>query len=226
MPVNLEEAFRADIDGRPADDAPRLIYADWLEDTGRPAAVARAEFIRLQCRLARLPAGDAGRPGLEARARALLARCERDWLGPLYSPVLHWQFRRGFVEALAHSGLFRACQGFLAPDGKPTVGWLRFYADGTVLAFGTGPETPAQVAHWFHKQHPYVARGRYTLRAGRRGVGVRFDTSGDAGTVSYAGTLHGLSLALDVCSRINGYRGRETYYWVEAPGCDSLEFEG
>jgi uncharacterized protein (TIGR02996 family) len=39
----------------PEDDAPRLIYADWLADQGDPL---RAEFIRTQCRLARLPPSD------------------------------------------------------------------------------------------------------------------------------------------------------------------------
>jgi uncharacterized protein (TIGR02996 family) len=32
----------------PAEDTPRLAYADWLQDTGRPADAARGEFIRLQ----------------------------------------------------------------------------------------------------------------------------------------------------------------------------------
>ena len=30
----------------PADDAPRLVYADWLDDQGDPE---RAEFIRVSC---------------------------------------------------------------------------------------------------------------------------------------------------------------------------------
>jgi uncharacterized protein (TIGR02996 family) len=38
-----------DIIQNPADDAPRLIYADWLEDRGN---LIRAEFIRVQIRLA------------------------------------------------------------------------------------------------------------------------------------------------------------------------------
>ncbi len=35
----------------PDDDAPRLVYADWLDENGEPE---RAEFIRVQCELARL----------------------------------------------------------------------------------------------------------------------------------------------------------------------------
>jgi uncharacterized protein (TIGR02996 family) len=32
----------------PADDTPRLVYADWLEENGRSE---EAEFIRVECRL-------------------------------------------------------------------------------------------------------------------------------------------------------------------------------
>jgi uncharacterized protein (TIGR02996 family) len=34
----------------PSDDAPRLVYADWLDEHGQ---ADRAEFIRLQCEMAR-----------------------------------------------------------------------------------------------------------------------------------------------------------------------------
>jgi uncharacterized protein (TIGR02996 family) len=44
------EGFLRDIIEHPADDAPRLIYADWLEEHGDPD---RAEFVRVQCELAR-----------------------------------------------------------------------------------------------------------------------------------------------------------------------------
>jgi uncharacterized protein (TIGR02996 family) len=44
------DALFAAILADPADDAPRLVYADWLEEHGQPE---RAEFIRVQCELAR-----------------------------------------------------------------------------------------------------------------------------------------------------------------------------
>ena len=44
-------AFLRAICERPADDAPRLVYADWLDDHGEGE---RAEFIRVQAELARL----------------------------------------------------------------------------------------------------------------------------------------------------------------------------
>src|SRR5205085_5003860 len=44
-----EDTLLAAVRQDPEDDAPRLVYADWLEEHGDPA---RAEYIRLQCRLA------------------------------------------------------------------------------------------------------------------------------------------------------------------------------
>lgn len=44
------DAFLESIIAAPDDDAPRLIYADWLEENGEPE---RAEFIRVQCAIAK-----------------------------------------------------------------------------------------------------------------------------------------------------------------------------
>jgi uncharacterized protein (TIGR02996 family) len=93
-----DRAFLEAIRESPEDDAPRLIYADWLEDHGDPA---RATFIRVQCELARLPA-EGRRAELEAQERELLVANRRAWLGPLHKE-LRWdqcQFRRGFPEYL------------------------------------------------------------------------------------------------------------------------------
>ena len=46
----MEIAFLRSIIEQPDDDAPRLIYADWLDEQGNSD---RAEFIRLQCGNAR-----------------------------------------------------------------------------------------------------------------------------------------------------------------------------
>lgn len=48
-----ETEFLAAIRADKADDLPRLVFADWLEETGEPDNVARAEFIRLGCELVR-----------------------------------------------------------------------------------------------------------------------------------------------------------------------------
>lgn len=45
-------AFLASIRESPADDLPRLVFADWLDDNGdQPHDAATAEFIRLSCKL-------------------------------------------------------------------------------------------------------------------------------------------------------------------------------
>lgn len=50
--VTVHPGFLADIIDHPDDDVPRLIYADWLEEQGEEV---RAEFIRVQCELAKTP---------------------------------------------------------------------------------------------------------------------------------------------------------------------------
>jgi uncharacterized protein (TIGR02996 family) len=50
--TSIAVAALADIIAHPQDDAPRLIYADFLEDEGEPD---RAEFIRVQVELATTP---------------------------------------------------------------------------------------------------------------------------------------------------------------------------
>jgi uncharacterized protein (TIGR02996 family) len=96
--MSAEEVFLREIRDRQDDDAPRLIYADWLEEHGPPGAADRAAFIRLQCRAATLPVEDDARPELERQARLLLRKHRAHWLGPLGELVEDAQFRRGFVE--------------------------------------------------------------------------------------------------------------------------------
>src|SRR5690242_1935449 len=80
---------------QPEDDAPRLRLADWLAAQRDPADVARAEFVRLQCRSAGLPTADPGRTGLLRREEELLGEYEAAWLGPLRERAAGWRFRRG-----------------------------------------------------------------------------------------------------------------------------------
>ena len=60
----------------PDDDAPRLVYADWLTERGVP----RGEFIALQCELARGVADRERREGLIRRERELLGASGPAWL--------------------------------------------------------------------------------------------------------------------------------------------------
>src|SRR4051794_3132813 len=97
--MSLEKALLADICARPEDDAPRLVYADWLEENGNPE---RAEFIRGQCELARkrLAGGAARRRELKKRVNELFNARGKGWAeayGPWCADYLGgWE--RGFPE--------------------------------------------------------------------------------------------------------------------------------
>src|SRR4051794_7136497 len=87
------------------DDAPRLICTDWFEENGQPE---RAEFIRIQCQLTRLPEDNPCRPELHQRQDALLATHQDNWDRELHQLVRRWsgcqialRYRRGFVEWVA-----------------------------------------------------------------------------------------------------------------------------
>lgn len=75
----------------PADDLARLTYADWLDDRGGPGDAGRAEFVRVQCELARSwpthsdlsHQGTSLCPGctLRRQDRDLFMAHGRDWFG-------------------------------------------------------------------------------------------------------------------------------------------------
>jgi uncharacterized protein (TIGR02996 family) len=79
---------------QPDDDLPRLVLADWLEEHGD---ADRAEFVRLQCALARTAEDDPRRAGLKARERARLKAHAPRWVGGLRRFTQFWQFHRGLL---------------------------------------------------------------------------------------------------------------------------------
>ncbi|MCI0462657.1 MAG: TIGR02996 domain-containing protein [Gemmataceae bacterium] len=93
--MNVEAGLLRTIAREPDDDAPRLVYADWLEEHGQ---TERADFIRAQSELATLPEDSPRRRELAFRARELLERHEQEWVEPLRPWVHDWHFVRGFVE--------------------------------------------------------------------------------------------------------------------------------
>ncbi len=88
----LESKLLAAILAAPDDDAPRLVYADFLLERGDP----RGEYIQLAC---------AGR-GSEAydRQRALLAKLQKAWLAPIRPFIRSWDWSRGFVRRIEAIG--------------------------------------------------------------------------------------------------------------------------
>lgn len=129
MSGELAKGFLDDIVSRIDDDTPRLVYADWLMENGQDD---RAEFIRVQVELARLPSWDAARVRLRLREQELLKQHGEAWLAEL--PAIEgakWEgFRRGIVaevsfasfEALRANG--HACRA-VAPVEAVNVRWPR-----------------------------------------------------------------------------------------------------
>ena len=78
---------------------PRLIYADWLDEQGD---ADRAEFIRLQIRLARMDADDGDRSPVQLRIHELGRSHYMEWVNqlPRFDHV-NWEvFDRGFISAV------------------------------------------------------------------------------------------------------------------------------
>jgi uncharacterized protein (TIGR02996 family) len=88
--------FLEDIVENPDDDAPRLIYSDWLEERDDP----RGEFIRLSCRLFHLPPKAPEEATLRARLKELQQMYEAKWFAPLPRYVERYVVERGFVETV------------------------------------------------------------------------------------------------------------------------------
>jgi uncharacterized protein (TIGR02996 family) len=94
----LIEAIRQ----QPADNALRLVFADWLEEHGR---TERAEFIRLQVALADPPDDWAEYRALRAREAALVKQHGQKWFGPLKKlGVSQWHLRRGLISRVTMTG--------------------------------------------------------------------------------------------------------------------------
>jgi uncharacterized protein (TIGR02996 family) len=93
-----EQPFFDRLRADPHSDGPRLIYADWLDDHGEPD---RAEFIRVQCALARLPDDAPQRPALAAREAELREANEVRWAAPVADLVTDWEFRRGVLDSVS-----------------------------------------------------------------------------------------------------------------------------
>lgn len=96
--MSIEKSFLQSICESPADDGPRLIYADWLDDHGQPE---RAEFIRTQIRLASIDEWDPARPDLLRREQALLRKYVKKWSKEVAKFTKRIEFVRGFIGTMA-----------------------------------------------------------------------------------------------------------------------------
>jgi uncharacterized protein (TIGR02996 family) len=109
--VDREDSFLLAIRKKPLDAAPRLVYADWLEENGQPA---RAELVRVAEAMRTLPVFSDEYWQLKSRRNKLRRRCPAVWLaatgydGSRYDPVYRdgipndwrgcWRLIREFTE--------------------------------------------------------------------------------------------------------------------------------
>lgn len=108
--MNEREALLKAVCDNPDEDAPRLVFADWLQEHGEEE---RAEFIRLQIEIAGLREGKK-KQQKQLREKELLDAHRDEWAAPLkpffayyyngpyarfYAPPV--VFRRGFVETIS-----------------------------------------------------------------------------------------------------------------------------
>jgi len=82
-PPPAHEPFLRAICAAPDDDAPRLVFADWLDETGDPE---RAEFIRRHVQLGRDPDAD----GVERLCKDMFRWKSRAWVADLPGSAALW----------------------------------------------------------------------------------------------------------------------------------------
>jgi len=124
--MTLADALLADVIANPADDTPRLVYADWLDENGHES---RAEFIRVQIEMWRRRAGPAGlvsedSPWLANDAAYQFMR-RREWeLLDAALRDLPRAFRAAVPYGAAFSDHLSFRRGFVASVTLPCAGWL------------------------------------------------------------------------------------------------------
>jgi uncharacterized protein (TIGR02996 family) len=122
----------------PDDDLPRLALGDFLMEQSDPLDQARGEFIHLQCRLARLAAGEPEREGLQERERELLEANGAAWLNGLAPGEC--RFERGFVTVSVEG---KKVHRLTTLESKPGWRWVE-----GVEVRGCLHTTAAWLAHW------------------------------------------------------------------------------
>jgi uncharacterized protein (TIGR02996 family) len=116
-----KEALLEAVIERPDDDAPRRVYADWMEKHDDPA---RAEFIRIQCSLVRMAADDPARLDLQHREKVLLEEYGWAWAEQFGTRISEWAYRRGFIERVRMC-LETSCDSILSVLQKAPIRHIR-----------------------------------------------------------------------------------------------------
>jgi uncharacterized protein (TIGR02996 family) len=191
------DALLAAIRAAPDDDAPRLIYADWLDEHGQPE---RAEFIRLSVQCVRASVNDKER--CCRQMNDFLYVNHAVLMGQLAASGTSYVWRRGFIMAFEHDGAF-------VGGNPPGHHMLRFYGDGHVIG-GTFADTWASRSN-LHRYRLDLPCGQYTLDALDYPARLRFTLTGLAGSTDFDGVMEGAWLILDQYDRQSDQRYRDHY---------------
>lgn len=188
-----DAAFLAAIRAAPDDDLPRLVYADWLDESGR----AEAAFLRAEYALAALPLGSpmwhVGFAGLQR----ITAGLSSDWQRAARRyPPSHW------LAAAARSAWMRieAVLRATAPDLL------------AALPAGASPEAIAAAERHLGVELPADVRETYAAHDGTGGV----DDGGGIIPTEYYGLLGVALHSLDEMVR-------EWQMWQEWRGSQPVE---
>lgn len=112
--------FLDEVLASPEDDAPRLIYADYLEEFGDP----RGEFIRLQCEQAQMEPFDSRFLDVSHRCSDILMQHGENWAAELKQDVRKSEFSRGFIDKITMRARAFVKQGHELYRSVP-INWLR-----------------------------------------------------------------------------------------------------
>lgn len=96
-------AFLRAICASPHDDLPRLVYADFLEETEHPEHVARAHFIRAQIAMSQFPPGSVEHDTAAGVAERCLDMFGENWAWDYpkwFRDECQFEYRRGFPEVV------------------------------------------------------------------------------------------------------------------------------
>lgn len=130
-----EASLLAAIRAEPDDDAPRLVYADWLQEQGDP----RGEFIQLECEVDRGRAGRSAQQFERLRERAREVRAEHleqiERAFPEWMKVERWS--RGFPSSVRIPTLETAFEHRTAFAALPPIEFVHL-RDESRLAFAPG----------------------------------------------------------------------------------------
>ncbi len=128
------DALLRNVVANPAEDAPRMVMADWLQENGQPL---RAELIRVQCEIGQLSVGGLPHYGsrkhartyvmLLARERELLRDTARDADG-----VSSWDWDWFLAAPLSGILPLKTARGFVSAVSADPISWCKYA--GQILA--------------------------------------------------------------------------------------------